>query len=227
MKTAEEKRMMLESARELFHDPEIRERRYYPDFRRGWDSVFDKALELPDPPAGEDAVYTVGKEILGVPAEFGFDRMKLLEWFENERKRRSKKIFYPKRLKRSRSGIITYEDAVCRVDPSAPEDCLREEDRNIIACAIPGLPPELRVVYGNKWVGQKFSPLLQRSISMYLVETDFVPAFLSGPAEVSLYLFLMDICIIKSDYTKVKDEDLRQFLHIFRPSPMLKIKGLL
>jgi hypothetical protein len=37
----------------------------------------------------------------------------------------------------------------------------------------------------------------------------------------------MDCCIIKENYTKVKDADLKQFLHIFRPSPMLKIKGLL
>ena len=37
----------------------------------------------------------------------------------------------------------------------------------------------------------------------------------------------MDYCIIKENYRTVKDEDLRGFLHIFRPSPMLRIKGLL
>ena len=38
---------------------------------------------------------------------------------------------------------------------------------------------------------------------------------------------MMDYCIIKENYKKVKGDDLWQFLHIFRPSPMLKIKGLL
>ena len=37
----------------------------------------------------------------------------------------------------------------------------------------------------------------------------------------------MDYCIIKEDYQKVKDEELKPLLHIFKPSPMLKIKGLL
>ena len=49
----------------------------------------------------------------------------------------------------------------------------------------------------------------------------------STPFEVCLYLFLMDYCIIKEDYQKVKDEELKPLLHIFQPSPMLKIKGLL
>ena len=47
------------------------------------------------------------------------------------------------------------------------------------------------------------------------------------PFEICLYLFLMDICIIREDYQQVKDEELRNLLHLFRPSPMLKIKGLL
>jgi hypothetical protein len=37
----------------------------------------------------------------------------------------------------------------------------------------------------------------------------------------------MDSCIIREDYQKVKDEELKPLLHIFQPSPMLKIKGLL
>ena len=108
-----------------------------------------------------------------------------------------------------------------------PETALPESDRNIMACAMPGLPPELHIVYGNKWIARRLSPLLQRSLPLFLIQTDYVPAFLANPFEVCLYLFLMDYCIIKEDYQKVKDEDLKGFLHIFRPSPMLKIKGLL
>ena len=229
MKTFEENRKILEQINGLYQDSAIRDRTYYPDFRRGWDAVLKRALNA-EPyqfPEKDGAVFTVQQEIFGLSAEFSFDQAKMAEWFKNEQKRKSKAIFYPKRLKRSRNGIITYDDSVCRADLSAKEICLSEEDRNIIACAIPGLPPELAVVYGNKWVSEKFNPLLQRRISMFLVETDYVPAFLGSAFEVALYLFLMDYCIIKADYSKVKDEDLRKFLHIFRPSPMLKIKGLI
>ena len=60
-----------------------------------------------------------------------------------------------------------------------------------------------------------------------MIETEYVPAFLATPFEVCLYLFLMDQCIIRSNYAKVKDEDLKQYLHIFKGSSMLKIKGLM
>ena len=68
---------------------------------------------------------------------------------------------------------------------------------------------------------------MSRSLPLFLIQTDFVPAFLGSPFEVCLYLFLMDTCIIKEDHQKVKDEDLRKLLHIFKASPMLRIKGLL
>ena len=37
----------------------------------------------------------------------------------------------------------------------------------------------------------------------------------------------MDCCILKEDHEKVKDEELKPLRHIFQPSPMLRIKGLL
>jgi hypothetical protein len=54
-----------------------------------------------------------------------------------------------------------------------------------------------------------------------------VPVFLGSPVEVCLYLFLMDCCIIKLNYKHVLDKDLQPLLHIFRPSPMLQIKGII
>ena len=127
----------------------------------------------------------------------------------------------------SRSGRLSFHESVCHSHPEFPETTLPESDRNIMACAMPGLPPELHIVYGNKWIEKRLSPLLQSALPLFLIQTDYVPAFLASPFEVCLYLYLMDYCIIKEDYQKVKDEDLRAFLHIFRPSPMLKIKGLL
>ena len=54
-----------------------------------------------------------------------------------------------------------------------------------------------------------------------------LPVFLGSPVEVCLYLFLMDCCIIKLNYKHVLDKDLQPLLHIFRPSPMLQIKGII
>ena len=111
--------------------------------------------------------------------------------------------------------------------PTLPEAALEERDRNILAAAFPGLPPELYVVYGNKWVDRVVNPLRRSSVALFLIRTPFVPAFLLSPFEICLYLFLMDCCIIREDCQKVKDEELKPLLHIFQPSPMLKIKGLL
>ena len=228
MNTYEKNLEIFEDIKNFYADSAIRDRTYYPDFRRKWDFVFKKALERDNyDPVSDDGIFTVNLTLGCISTEFNFDQLKIDEWYQNEMKRKSKSVFYPKRLKRDRSGIITYQDNICRYNPDAQELALTEAERNIIACALPGLPPELSVVYGNKWVDDKFNVFLQRSISMYLIETDYVPAFLLSPFEVALYLFLMDYCIIKSDFDKVKDDDLRNYLHIFRPSPMLKIKDLL
>lgn len=220
---------ILRSVEGMYQDSAVRDRTFYPDFRRQWDSVLRKALEsgtsyLPENP---DAVYTVGHSYGGIDLELHFDQLKMGDWYQREVSRRSSQIFVPKRLKRSRSGVLSFHESICSYDGDAPEPALDEKMKNIIACALPGRPPELRIVYGNKWVDSKFNPLLTRSLSLFLVNTDYVPAFLGSPVEVALYLFLMDCCIIKEDYTKVKDDALRPLLHIFRPSPMLKIKGLI
>lgn len=60
----------------------------------------------------------------------------------------------------------------------------------------------------------------------FLIGTDYVPAFLGSAMELAVYLFMMDICIIKENCHKVKDKDLKGLLHAIRVSPMLRIKGL-
>ena len=224
----DEKLKTIEQINSLYADSAVRDRTYYPEFRSAWDSVLRNAAVLDDYECkSEDAIFEVRTTFCGVETGFRFDQLKIDEWFNNEQKRNSKAVFYPKRLKRDLSGTISYRDCVCKYNPSAEEKALSDENRNIIAAAIPSMPPELSVVYGNKWVNDKFTPLKKRSISMFLIETDYAPAFLMSPFEVCEYLFMMDYCIIKSDYKVVKDEDLKKFLHIFRPSPMLKIKNLI
>ena len=219
----------LNRFRELCQDPAIRERSYYPRFRQEWEALLKKTAEMNELyfPIDADSVLAVRSNWGGMDFDFHFDQLKIADWYDQEIRRKKRIVFVPKRVSRSRNGVLSFHDSPCHYDPALPEPALREQDRNIMAAAMPGLPPELWIVYGNKWVEKKFNPLVQRHLSLFLIQTEFVPAFLATPFEVALYLFLMDCCIIKADYEKVKDADLQGFLHIFKGSPMLKIKGLL
>ena len=213
----------------LCRESAIRSRSFYPDFRRGWDALLYKASQSEDlyfdPDAG--SVFTVPCSFGGMDTVFHFDQLKMADWYYQEVKRGKRLVFVPKRVRRDRQGRLRFHDSPCHYDPQAAEPALKEEDRNILAAALPGQPPELWIVYGNKWVERKLSPFTQRSLSLFLIQTDYVPAFLASPWEICLYLFWMDCCILKEDADKVPDEQLKPLLHLFKPSPMLKIKGLL
>ncbi len=213
----------------LCRDPAIRNRDFYPDFRRGWEALLRRSAEN-----GESYFDPEGENVLAVPCSLGgtdfvfhFDQLKMADWYYQEVRRGKRVVFVPKRVRRDRSGKLSFHDSPCHYDPTLPEPALKEEDRNILAAAMPGLPPELWIVYGNKWVEKKLNPLVQRSVSLFLIQTDYVPAFLASSWEVCLYLFWMDCCIIREDCEKVADAQLRPLLHLFKPSPMLKIKGLI
>lgn len=213
----------------LYQDSAIRDRKYYPDFRRAWNSLLEAAASSEEEyfPPEANSVITIHSDYGGLSFDFHLDQKKMADWYDQEVRSRKRVVFVPKRFRRSRSGQLSFHESLCRSYPELPEPALPESDRNIMACAMPGLPPELHIVYGNKWLAGRNNPLLQRSLPLFLIQTDYVPAFLATPFEICLYLFLMDYCIIKENYRTVKDEDLRGFLHIFRPSPMLRIKGLL
>lgn len=211
-----------------FSDNAIRDRSYYPEFRRRWEALFREALEKDDYyDVSAKSIYPVAHSFAGIDALFHFDQLKLADWYRQDSARRKPLVFLPKTFRRSKKTGLSYHDSKCAYDPLAAEAALDESNRNIIAVALPQLPPELRIIYGNKWVDSRFNSFLSARLSLFLIETDYVPAFLGSPFEVCLYLFMMDCCIIKENYSKVKDEQLKEFLHIFRPSPMLKIKGLL
>lgn len=223
------KRDMMQKIEALYQDSAIRERTYYPDFRRAWGKLLAAACENDTLyfPLDGASVVTVPCTYGGLDFDFHFDQAKMADWYDQEVRRGKRVVFVPKRVRRSRSGALSFHDSPCIAHPEFSETSLPESDRNIMACAMPGLPPEVHIVYGNKWIEKRLSPILQNSLPLFLIQTDYVPAFLASPFEICLYLFLMDYCIIKSDYQKVKDKDLRGFLHIFKPNPMLKIKGLL
>lgn len=205
-------------------------RDYGRGFRKKWVMAFERAFAMNTSylPANPDAVLEVQHSFDDFTFTFHIDQVKMYDWFQREMDRGSKQIFEPKKIKRRMDGTLTYDESTCVYDPKLPEPALTDKMKNIIACALPGLPaPQLRVVYGNKWVNSRFNPFRIASLHLYLLNTDYVPVFLGSPVEVCLYLFLMDCCIIKLNYKHVLDKDLQPLLHIFRPSPMLQIKGII
>ena len=218
---------ILQQVFDSFQDSAIRDRSYYPEFRRKWEAVLRRAAESEEvyfDPAS-NSVFTVEHSFAGIETGFHFDQAKIAEWYQKDLKDKHI-VFKPQKLKHDKQGLHFHE-YTCSYDPNVAEPTLSDENRNIIAAAIPELPARLQIVYGNKWVDGRFNAFLKTRLSIFLIDTDYVPAFLATPLEVCLYLFLMDYCIIKENYTKVKDEDLKQFLHIFKASPMLRIKKLL
>lgn len=212
-----------------FQDTAIRDRSYYPDFRRQWEALFKSVMDSEEEyfDLSVPSVLTVEQSFAGIDAVFHFDQLKIADWYRQDSSRKKRVVFKPKKLKHNRNGTLSFHDSPCDYDPELPESALKEDSKNIIAAALPELPPRLRIVYGNKWVNSRFNVFMNTRLSLFLIETDYVPAFLATPFEVCLYLFMMDYCIIKENYSKVEDKELRKFLHIFRPSPMLKIKGIL
>lgn len=212
----------------LCGDKDISGRSFFPHFHAEWNALLNRAAYAESYfDAEAETVFPVLCAWEGVTVTFHFEQSKMADWYFQEAKRHKRVVFLPERVRRNRAGELTFHDSPCRYDPAAQEPGIGEKDRNILAAAIPGRPPELWIVYGNKWVEKRFNPFLRGRLSLFLIQTDYVPAFLASPLEVCLYLFLMDCCIIKEDRGTVKDEDLRKLLHVFRPSPMLKIKGLL
>jgi len=212
-----------------YRDADVRNRPYYPEFRRAWDAAFARACEKEEAYFDFSApqCYTVHHEINGYGYDFHFDQLRICDWYEKELQNRKKIIFSNKRLKRTaKTGELKFHDSVCHYEPEAEESALGENMRNIIAAAMPFNPPELNIIYGNKWVDTRFNVFRRSSLDVFLVSTDYVPAFLGSPTEAAVYLFLMDCCIIKENLGKAKDEDIKPLLHIMRPSPMLRIRGL-
>ena len=212
----------------LLSESYVTEREYGARFAKEWRALFDRAIERGNTysPAGSTAMLTVNHSFAGVDMVFHFDQAKMASWFAQEVGNRVKRVFVPQKLRRSAAGVLTFHESVCVYDPDEPESALSDEDKNIMACALPCLPPALRIVYGNKWVDSRFGIFTSRSLQLFLIRTDYVPAFLGSDMEICLYLFLMDYCIIRENYKKVADGELCKFLHVFRPSPMLQIKEL-
>lgn len=224
-----DRKTLFENIEDAFQNPEIRNQSFYPDFRRGWEKLLTDAADSAESyfDIGSAACFTVPHRFDALETDFHFDQRKINDWYRKEQASGKRIVFSPTRLKHSRSRGLTFNGAPCVYDPNAAEPALTDDMRNVIAAAMPGLPPHLQIVYGSKWVESRFNAFMSSRLSVFLIETDYVPAFLGTPLEIALYLFMMDLCIIRENSPKVKDDELKKLLHIFRPSPMLRIKGLI
>ena len=67
----------------LYQDPAIRDRRYYPDFRRSWDALLSRAAESElryfDPEA--PSVITIPCSYGGLDFDFHLDQDKMADWY--------------------------------------------------------------------------------------------------------------------------------------------------
>ena len=111
-----------------FQDSAIRDRSYYPDFRRQWESLLKKTLN-------SEAYYdTEAPSILkaehsfaGIDAVFHFDQLKIADWYRQDSSRKKRVVFQAVRV------------AVCGNIVSPPlgetmaligrDDCLARIDR--------------------------------------------------------------------------------------------------
>ena len=146
---------LLDSINACFLDPEILQRDFYTEFRQSWHAIFKNAMhsEADYFDISDDRCYTVHCDCAGVSCDFHFDQLKIADWYGKELKKRKKVVFAGKKLKRSRrTGQLMYEDVLCHYEPEAEEPALNEQNRNIVACAIPGMAPTVHIVYGNKFV---------------------------------------------------------------------------
>lgn len=199
------------------------------EWRNEWKRVLRSAARKPEPypPQRPGAVMALEHEFRGTPFVFHLDRDKLWDWFGQDGRLKERRIFLARELTKNTNGELGIKDSPLTWDPELAEPMVDPEGKEIFAVSLPGVPPPLRVVYGNQRVDHCFGGWRKNKLPIYLVQAEFTPAFLADSFEVALYLFWMDVCIFSENRLKLKEKDLKPLLHIFRPSSMLTVKGLL
>ncbi|MEI3085810.1 MAG: hypothetical protein V8S87_07325 [Oscillospiraceae bacterium] len=94
-----------------------------------------------------DSVFTVEHSFAGIETGFHFDQMKIAEWYQRDLKDKHV-VFKPQKLKHDKQGLHFHE-YTCSYNPNAAEPALNDENRNIIAAAMPELPRGFRSFTGT------------------------------------------------------------------------------
>ena len=198
------------------------------EWRNEWRRILRAAARVPQtyPPQNPEAVFAVAHTFQDTPFTFHFDLEKVWDWFRRDSALPEHRVFLPRELTRNLEGEVGIRDSQLTWDPAAPEPEPSDGGREILVCSLPGTPPPLRVISGNRRGESSFTGFKKRKLPLCLIQAEFTPAFLADSFEVALYLFWMDVCILMENRVKLKDKDLQPLLHVFRPSSLLTIKGL-
>ncbi len=211
-----------------FEGPWLKGCSFANEWRNEWKRVLRAAARDPQsyPARRSEAVFPLPHTFHGGEITFTLDQDKLWDWFLRDGKLDQRRVFLPRELTRNAEGEVGIKDSQLVWDSTIPEPTVSDDGREIFAASLPGLPPELRVVYGNRRVEGQFTGFRKRKLPIYLIQAEFTPAFLGDSFQVALYLFWMDVCIFSENRIKLRDKDLKPLLHIFRDSSMLTVKGL-
>lgn len=198
------------------------------EWRNEWKRVLRAAARSPEvyPPQRPEALCDLPLSFMGSDITFRLDRDKLWDWFQRDGRLKDRRVFLSRELKRSAEGDFGIRDSQLTWDADLSEPTVPADGKEIIAVSLPGVPPPLRVVYGNQRVEHCLTGWRKNKLPIYLVQAEFTPAFFEDSFQVALYLFWMDLCILSENWSKVKAKDLKPLLHIFRDSSMLTVKGL-
>lgn len=198
------------------------------EWRNEWRRILRAAVRSPQsyPPQNPTAVFSVAHTFHDSPFNFHFDLEKVWDWFRRDSALPERRVFLRRELTRNLEGEVGIRESQLTWNPAAAEPELGDRGQEILVCSLPGTPPPLRVIAGNRRVESSFTGFKKRKLPICLVQAEFTPAFLADSFEVALYLFWMDVCILMENRVKLKDKDLQPLLHVFRPSSMLTIKGL-
>ena len=212
----------------LFDAPWLKGCSFANEWRNEWRRVLRSAVRSPQsyPAARDEAVFPLEHTFQDTSVTFHFDQDKLWDWFQRDGKLKERRVFLPRELTRNLEGCVGIRDSQLTWDEALDEPTVSPEGQEILVASLPGFPPPLRVVYGNRRVEGCFTGFKKRKLPIFLIQADFVPAFLGDSFEVALYLFWMDVCIMMENRVKLKDKDLQPLLHIFRETSMLTIKNL-
>lgn len=197
------------------------------EFRNEWKRILRRNARESQvyPPKEEQNVLKIEHVYEGVEICFHFNQPLMADWFRQDSIAKNRRVFLPIHLSKKSEGLF-YHSYSCNYFSEEKEPGIPPEQKDLYVCSMPGFPPSLQVVYGNS----RMDALLQgrgRTLPVFMIPVEFVPAFLCSSFEMCAYLFWMDCCIIASNRVKVSDKKLKELLHIFRRPSMLTIKGIL
>lgn len=213
----------------LVDGPWLKGRQFAEEYRFAWRKALRRAKEREESflPADPTNIFVVPHSFQGLEIDLHFNLEKIDDWFRQDDKGKERRVFLPHDLKRTIDRTVGIEDSRLEYHPKIIEQELPNLKRELVICSLPGVPPPLRMIYGNSWAEECYHGFRKRFLPVNLIAAEFTPAFLSSPMEMCAYLLFMDCCILDTNRSKLKDDKIKSLLHVFRSSSVLTLQGLI